>query len=349
MEYTNNITHEEYSQDFFVANGVRNDSFVKESYIKIFILSLLFSVFYPIGYFYKQWKAIKKNNEEYKNISPFWRGVFYPFYAFSFAKIIANLFKAQKNDLLQNISDEKSKEKLEKKYKNNALFCQFLSCCFIVLFGLIISSSLAGKGWGIINYLFLWLSLFSFQIAINEVLPKNHPKGKIVFADFLGAFPSCIIIIFALIFQILIFPSFIKIEGQSLINKRSNYSFTFPFENQKIIDFEDSSFCQKENDDYNAEILCMGISTYTPGDTLEEVEITLKEHGFYPLKGWTETYNGNEVHCFNVIKEKLTEGTRIMCFFKQINEKDFMSYWTASTNKQDTTNLEKLMNSYKSW
>ena len=82
---------ENQNNDVFVVNGVVNYSFVKESITKIAIFSFLFSVFYPIGYFYKQWKAIKKNNENYKNISPFWRGVFYPIYMFPFTKIVKSL------------------------------------------------------------------------------------------------------------------------------------------------------------------------------------------------------------------------------------------------------------------
>ena len=72
-------TEEVQNQEIFFADSVANNSFVKESLTKIGILTFLFSIFYPIGYFYKQWKTIQKNNEIYKNISPFLRGLFIQF------------------------------------------------------------------------------------------------------------------------------------------------------------------------------------------------------------------------------------------------------------------------------
>ena len=73
------VSPEENKQEFFFANGVQNNSFIKDNLKKVGIFIVLLNIFYPIGWHYKQWKEIKKNNEEYKNISPFWRGVFYPF------------------------------------------------------------------------------------------------------------------------------------------------------------------------------------------------------------------------------------------------------------------------------
>jgi len=345
MEYTNNIIHEEHKQEFFVANGVRNDSFIKESNGKIGVLSFLFSIFYPIGYFYKQWKAIKKNNEEYKNISPFWRGLFYPFYAFSFAKILKKLLEAKKEQDLKQANTEEEKIKIEKQNKNNALLCIALP---LGLLGIVLSTLakfLIGQTDWPINALIVFLMLYLFQNTTRKILPTNHPQGKLTFADFLGVFPWIFALLLSLIFYLSTLTSRIQLDGNNIVNTLHNYSFTFPFENQEVYLDEDNHYCQNKADNPEDGLICMQWELLTgPFEETFFENLISQEEEITLIKKWTKIYQGNTAYCF------LLKGEEVFntCYLKTTREKRLW-VWEIASLEEDPIAIEKLMNSYKSW
>ena len=357
MEYTNNIIHEEHKQEFFVANGVRNDSFVKESNGKIGVLSFLFSIFYPIGYFYKQWKAIKKNNEEYKNISPFWRGVFYPFYAFQFTKILDNLLSIKKNKDFSNATNEEEKKKLENEY---AVFNKFYSNSYsiviipIIVIGLILlniftdilpDSTSLRTGINVGVWMSISVTLGNLQKAINKILPQDHPKGKLTFSDFLG-FLIMIIFLISILFIFTLFKdSWVEIKGNTLKNTDAKYSITFPFENQKIIRADIGYYCQnKSKEDYICAMLIDEFTITFDRDTIaKQLE---KSHNVKVLSQKTSLYNDNLGYCFTTDKTE----PKLSCFmqFKEEPKSGIIIIQNFQDNKENPfENLEKMMNSYQ--
>lgn len=350
MEDINNIANmsEENKQEIFIADGVANNSFVKESGVKIFILTLLFGIFYPIGYFYKQWKAIKKNNEEYKNISPFWRGVFYPIYAFNLMGIIRKLLAVKKEKDLQNCQNEEEKKKIEKKYKSNIILTYALP---LGLFGVILST--LGKmlvqrtDWPIYAII-IFIVLYCSQTIINCVLPKNHAKGKITFADFLGVFPWILYMLLSLMIYLSSIPYRIQVEDNKIINTLHNYSFTFPIENQEVrINPEEYLYCQNETED--SEFCMQWLIKDDPSleKTFEKVlEETLSVEALSLVKRWSQTYAGNTAYCAHF---KTSEDVPYTFCLLQTSREKYIWTWFVYTDNEDITNLEKLMNSYKTW
>ena len=363
MEYTNNIIHEEHKQEFFVANGVRNDSFVKESNGKIGVLSFLFSIFYPIGYFYKQWKAIKKNNEEYKNISPFWRGVFYPFYAFQFTKILDNLLSIKKNKDFSNATNEEEKKKLENEY---AVFNKFYSNSYsiviipIIVIGLILlniftdilpDSTSLRTGINVGVWMSISMTLRNLQKAINKILPQDHPKGKLTFSDFLGF----LILIIFLISMLFIFPLFndpwIEIKGNTLKNTDAKYSITFPFENKKIIRANIGHYCQNNPESKSKDFAICAILIDEFYITIERDSLA-KELGkvfqvkFTPYK--TALYNDNLGYCFTSDLQEPAKLYTCVMQFKDSPKKGIIIQQNFQDNAENPfENLEKIMNSYQ--
>ena len=345
MEDINNIANmsEENKQEIFVADGVRNNSFLKESGVKIFILTLLFGIFYPIGYFYKQWKAIKLTNEKYKNISPFWRGVFYPIYAFSFMGIIRKLLAAKKEKDLQNCQNEEEKKKIEKKYKSNIILTYALP---LGLFGVILST--LGKmlvqrtDWPIYAII-IFIVLYCSQTIINCVLPKNHAKGKITFADFLGVFPWILYMLLSLMIYLSSIPYRIQVEDNKIINTLHNYSFTFPFENQEVYLNEENYYCQHKTDNPKDGIICMQWELLTgPFEETFFENILSQDKEITLTKKWTKIYQGNTAYCF------LLKGEEVFntCYLKTAREKRLW-IWEIVSLEEDPIAIEKLMNSYK--
>ena len=358
MEYTNNIIHEEHKQEFFVANGVRNDSFVKESNGKIGVLSFLFSIFYPIGYFYKQWKAIKKNNEEYKNISPFWRGVFYPFYAFQFTKILDNLLSIKKNKDFSNATNEEEKKKLENEY---AVFNKFYSNSYIIAIVPILAVVLIfcnfipesfNTGIGVAVWISISMTLRNLQKAIDKILPQDHPKGKLTFSDFLGL-PFLVLFLSFFFFEIG-GQRCLEIKGNTLEDTCNNYSFTFPYGGNKLFAENDDLACQAKNNNniYN-DVTCLKGMYIDDNDSFDQkfCEEDLGEESDIMFKE-TKTYNGNLAYCFNIkLKNDPAAPNQNICYM-QIKDKPkiVIIVWTPSKDREISfENLEKLMNSYKSW
>ena len=353
MEDINNVINmpEENKQEFFVADGVRNDSFIKESNGKIGVLSFLFSIFYPVGYFYKQWKAIKKNNEEYKNISPFWRGVFYPFYAFKFTKILDNLLTIKKNMDFSGATNEEEKKKLENEY---AVFNKFYSNSYIIALVPIVTVALIfctfipesfNTGIGAAVWVTIYMTLRNLQKAIDKILPQDHPKGKLTFSDFLGLPILGIFLIIAIIIFSLFKDPWIEIKGNTLTDTDAKYSITFPFENQKIVRIGIDYYCQnKTKKDYICAMLIDKFTITFDRDTIaKEIE---KIFDAKVLSQKTSLYNDNLGYCFTTDKTEAKHS----CFM-QFKEKP-KSGIILFQNFQDNTekpfeNLEEMMNSYQ--
>lgn len=350
----NTPTAEEYRQEIFFADGVANNSFVKDSNAKIGILTFLFSVFYPIGYFYKQWKAIKKNNVEYKYISPFWRGVFYPFYAFKFTKIVDNLLKIKKEISLKNAITEEEKEKIEAQYswfKQFYCYAYFIAFLPLVIFMLILLSLFAdfspstsiGTG---ISFAMIF-TLCNLQKGINKVLPENHPKNSLSFSDFLGI-PVGGILLIIFIFSIFIFTDpYIKIKGNILTDKSDKYSISFPFENQKIVRRGIEFYCQnKSGTESDESVICLqsgdfSVSPFERDAIAKELE---EADNAKILSSKTALYNDNLGYCFSVENAPYKN----ICFM-QLKDKPKMAISVISNFNEEVPfeNLEKIMNSYK--
>ncbi|MBR4508585.1 MAG: hypothetical protein IKP23_03830 [Elusimicrobiaceae bacterium] len=355
MEDINNVINmpEENKQEFFVGDGVRNDSFIKESNGKIGVLSFLFSIFYPIGYFYKQWKAIKKNNEEYKNISPFWRGVFYPFYAFKFTKILDNLLTIKKNMDFSGATNEEEKKKLENEY---AVFNKFYSNSYMIALVPIVTVALIfctfipesfNTGIGAAVWVTIYMTLRNLQKAIDKILPQDHPKGKLTFSDFLGF----LILIIFLISMLFIFPLFndpwIEIKGNTLTDTDAKYSITFPFENQKIvrIGIGITSYCQKKpGTESDASVICLQSVDFSASSFERDVIAKELEEADNTkiLSSKTALYNDNLGYCFSV------ENASNICFM-QLKDNPKMAISVISNFNEEVPfeNLEKMLNSYK--
>lgn len=353
MENINNVINmpEGNKQEFFIADGVRNDSFIKESNGKIGVLSFLFSIFYPVGYFYKQWKAIKKNNEEYKNISPFWRGLFYPFYAFKFTKILDNLLTIKKNMDFSGATNEEEKKKLENEY---AVFNKFYSNSYMIALVPIVTVALIfctfipesfNTGIGAAVWATIYMTLRNLQKAIDKILPQDHPKGKLTFSDFLGLPILGIFLIIAIIIFSLFKDPWIEIKGNTLKNTDAKYSITFPFENKKIIRAGIDYYCQnKTKKDYICAMLVDKFTITFDRDTIaKQLE---KGHNVKVLSQKTSLYNDNLGYCFTTDKTE----PKLSCFmqFKEEPKSGIIIIQNFQDNAENPfENLEKIMNSYQ--
>lgn len=359
MEDINNVINmpEENKQEFFVADGVRNDSFIKESNGKIGVLSFLFSIFYPVGYFYKQWKAIKKNNEEYKNISPFWRGVFYPFYAFKFTKILDNLLTIKKNMDFSGATNEEEKKKLENEY---AVFNKFYSNSYIIALVPIVTVALIfctfipdsiglNTGIDVAIWISISMTLRNLQKAIDKILPQDHPKGKLTFSDFLGLPILGIFLIIAIIIFSLFKDPWIEIKGNTLTDTDAKYSISFPFENQKIIRAGIASYCQKKpGTESDESVICLQSGDFSASSFAferDDIAKGLEEaDNAKILSSKTALYNDNLGYCFSVENAPYKN----ICFM-QLKDKPKMAISIISNFNEEVPfeNLEKMLNSYQ--
>ncbi len=360
MEDINNTANmsEENKQEFFFANGVQNNSFVKDNLRKVGIFVVLLNIFYPIGWHYKQWKAIKNNNEEYKNISPFWRGVFYPFYAFKLTQIIKELFEIKKDIDLRTITDEEELKKVKKEHKINFAIWPYIiwgSILFLFIFYFSPDSDL-DKLLGAIAWILIYLPIHNLQHAINYIMPKETKEKVFSLSDLLG------VPFFALLLAFFFFgiggQSCLKVNGNTLKNTCENYSFSFPFGNNELFavgdKFGNKYICQAE-DANNTEdnLVCIEgfyLDEQAPFDQNKiEQGIAVKMD---IISKRTETYNGNLAYCFGAkSKENPTMTIQNICYIR-MKEKPGLAFFisdVAKSKEMPFENLEKLMNSYKSW
>lgn len=307
----NQINQENQNNEVFVVNGVANYSFVKNNVSNVKTLSSLLGLIYKSGWYYKQWKEIKKCNESYKNISPFWRGIFYIGYAKQLKDIVKSLYEAKMNMILQNESvPQEEKENWQKEYKKfNSIFANF---------------SLT-------------------QQAINKILPVGHPDNKTTWGSFLGLLPfaAILMIIFGVNIISSLFTSCFEAEGTTLKNTCSNYAFTYPL-NTEIVHASDNSFDYYCQETENETICLSDILLNNPNDFNLE---TLSEDDKDILDKFTRQYSGNTTHCFKMKDEK---EFIIQCFMKVGKQDPFYFGFNLFNKTGDMTNLEKLMNSYKS-
>ncbi|MBO4707488.1 MAG: hypothetical protein J5594_02880 [Elusimicrobiaceae bacterium] len=311
MEGTNeNISND----DIFVVNGVANYSFVKGSSSNASTLSSLLGMFYKMGWYCKQWTEIKKYNESYKNISPFWRGIFYIGYASQFKKIVVELFEARTNMILQNDNvPQEEKDKWQKELKKlKSIFAKF---------------SLQ-------------------QEAINKIVPIGHPEGSSSkFASLLGlpVFVLLILIIFGFSIISALFNNCFEVEENVLKNTCENYSFAFPFNTQiglatnNGFDF----YCQESGKSY----ICMTQANLdNPKDFNLETLSTWEQNKI--LNKFTTQYAGNTTHCFK--EEVENKQIDVVCYMQvKRPEPIYFIFGLNNTDNGEMENLEKLMHSYK--
>lgn len=303
---------ENQNNDVFVVNGVANYSFVKNNVSNVKTLSSLLGLIYKSGWYYKQWKEIKKCNENYKNISPFWRGIFYIGYAKQLKDIVKGLYEAKMNMILQNEAvPQEEKEEWQKEYKKfNSIFANF---------------SLT-------------------QQAINKILPVGHPDNKTTWGSFLGLLPFAVILM--LIFGVNII-SFIlsggcyQVNGNIYRNTCGNYSFTFPL-NTKIGLWESNGFDNICQENEQSTICLTDLVLNNPEDfnlnTLTENETNLTDK-------FTKQYTGNTTHCFKVSDPS---GEFINTCYMKVEKQEPLYFGFFIQNKTgDMEELESLMNSYK--
>ncbi len=345
---------EENKQKIFTANGVKSDSFVKDNLWKVSVLVVFLNIFYPIGWHYKQWKAIKNNNEEYKKISPFWRGVFYPFYAFELIKILKALFEVKKNIDLQTITNEKELEEAKKIHKTSFAIWPFMiwaSVIFLPIFYL--SAASLEKLFGLIGFALIFWPISHLQGIINYILPKETEETTISFCDLLGA-PF-----FALVLAFFMFGTFGgnscgKINGQVFTNVCEQYSFTFPFKTEDFFILEeDGTYILQEQDKR-----IVGFSQVDLGDTpftLEDIEKKFPNLSESSLSDkFSKEFNENTAHCFytfHVIKKNNERKNIRNCFMQIKNDPDKTFHIIAETPLNELQQMPEFMtafmNSYK--
>ena len=335
---------ENQNNDVFVVNGVVNYSFVKESITKIAIFSFLFSVFYPIGYFYKQWKAIKKNNENYKNISPFWRGVFYPIYMFPFTKIVKSLIENKEEITLKSVTfTEEQKADLQRQYKTLKSLTPlpyFILLALLICVIVFVSPIEFSTHVGTVIFALVTGALTYLQKAIDKFLPESHPKGKAVtFGDFLCIPVLIVTFILAIILSVIFAPNCFKTEGNVLENTCRNYSLTFPLKEE--IQTTKYYHCQGNEESS----ICIG---EMGRENTNEPELTLDQlaaEEYNPvLDKFTKRYANHTTHCF---KEKDEKGYFYQCYMKIEEIPGLYLGFLATENNFE--NLEKLMNSYNTF
>ncbi len=305
FENTNN-------NDVFVVNGVANYSFVKQNVNTVRTLSSCFGLVYKTGWYYKQWKEIKKCNESYKNISPFWRAIFYLGYAGQLKKIVTNLYEAKMNMILQNdtVSPEE-KEVWQKEHKKlNSIFANF---------------SLT-------------------QQAINKVVPFGHPDGKTTGGSFLGLIPLAIIIMIILGFNVIsfLFNGCFEAEGNVLKNTCENFSLTFPLDGEiglaRNNGFE--YYCQGSETNH----VCMTMAGLdNPADF--NLDTLSGWESDKILSKTTAQYAGNTTYCFK--EENKDKQIFNVCYMQVKRAEPFYFLFYSQNETGSVENLEKLMNSYK--
>ena len=266
-----------------------------------------------MGWYYKQWAEIKKCNESYKDIYPFWRGVFYIVYASQFKKIVVSMFEAKKNMILQNEAvPQEEKDTWQKEYdKLNSIFAKF---------------SLQ-------------------QQAINKIVPLGHPEGSsLKFAGLLGLPFFILLVLLILGINILpaLFGSCFKAEGNVFINTCYKYSFTFPF--NSVIGYARNdgfdTYCQGNEKKH----VCL-----TPLALEKSSDFNLETLASWEsnkiLNKSTTKYAGNTTYCF---KEESEDKQIYNICYMQVKKDEPLYFGFFSYNETDTMdNLEKLMNSYK--
>lgn len=303
---------ENQNNDVFVVNGVANYSFVKNNVDNVKTLSSLLGLIYKTGWYYKQWKEIKKYNESYRNISPFWRGIFYIGYAGKLKKIVNSLYEAKLNSVLQNDAvPQEEKEAWQKEYKKfNGIFANF--------------------------------SLI--QQAINKIVPLGHPENKTTWGSFLGLIPLAIIlmIIFGVNIISFLFNGCYQTEGNILKNTCDDYSLTFPTNKEiwasrsEYLDF----FCQGDED----KNICMSPIMF-PNHKDFNFEALEKEQEYPITDKFTKQYAGNTVHCF---KQTVPDRPFFNVCYMEVQRKEPIYFiFFNNTDNGEMESLEKLMNSYK--
>lgn len=298
--------------DVFVINGVANYSFVKNDVNNVKTLSSLLGLIYKSGWYYKQWKEIKKCNESYKNISPFWRGIFYMGYAGQLKNIVKSLYEAKMNMILQNESvPQEEKEQWQKEYKKfNSIFANF---------------SLT-------------------QQAINKILPVGHPENKTTWGSFLGLLPcvAILMIIFGVnIISFILSGGCYQTNGNSYKNVCGNYAFTFPL-NSKIGLWSDQGFDNICQENEQATMCLTDLVLDNPQDFNLN---TLTENETNVIDKFTKQYAGNITHCF---KRSDPSGVFINTCYMKVEKKEPLYFGFFIQNKTgNMEELEKLMNSYK--
>ncbi len=346
MEENINEVQGTNNNDVFIVNGVANNSFMKESTTKISILSLLFSIFYPVGYFYKQWKEIKKNNEKYKNISPFWRGILYPIYMFPFTKIVQNLVIEKENiDLKSKTLSEEEKNTLKTEYQkiNKLTPIPYIYLILILITFMIAFLKILKGGSAVVIWFIVSMSLTYLQKAIDKILPANHPKGKVLtFGDFLAVPTIAIAILVPTLFFTIKALHCWNLNGNTLSNTCENYSFNFPLDTEIKFDPKNNSFCKANQQ----EQLCFQrVVLDNPANFNLETLADGEPKTNIIMDKFSKQYSGNTTHCF---KERIPNGPYYnVCIMKIEKQQPIYFAFLDYSFTGSIENLEKLMNSYK--
>gem|GEM_PF-5224148 len=190
---------------------------------------------------------------------------------------------------------------------------------------------------GAIAWILIYLPIHNLQHAINYIMSKETKEKVFSLSDLLG------VPFFALLLAFFFFgiggQRCLEVEGNTLKNTCEKYSLTFPLEGeiQTIRYF----LCQGNEEN----TICVG---EMERENPNEPELTLDqlaEEEYNPvLDKFTKQYANHTTHCF---KEKDEEGYFYQCYMKIEEIPGLHLGFLASENNFD--NLEKLMNSYKSW
>lgn len=349
---------EEKAEEFFFANGVKNESFIKDNLRKVGILVVFLNIFYPIGWHYKQWKAIKQNNEEYKNISPFWRGLFYPIFSFQLTKIIKDLFEIKKDTDLRTITDEEELKKVKKEHKIVLApwpYVIFISIVFTLAFMFSPDTAL-DKLLGVIAWALIFYPIFFMQRAINYIMPKETNEKVFSLSDLLGA-PFFALLLAFFLFSLATGNDCFETEGKTLKNTCDNYSFTFPFETDELFIGTDqggnfTAFCQAEKKGNNeGNSICLtGAYVDTGFDFKQDTFSKNFSKTTFITSSKTGEYNGNTAYCFSgTPKDNPLGPIGNVCVMRVKNKPELLFSVLDSSEESNMPleNLEKLLESYR--
>jgi hypothetical protein len=132
-------------------------------------------------------------------------------------------------------------------------------------------------------------------------------------------------------------------ETKTLKNTCKKYSFSFPSASNEIyigtevgIDF----FCQ----DNEKDILCMRPFSKKLFNYYDKLKEELEREKSLEIEPWNPFYKNNNINCFNV---KTDNNSNSACLQKI--DVDTEVVWVFISSNKNSPNIEKMMNSYKTW
>lgn len=132
-------------------------------------------------------------------------------------------------------------------------------------------------------------------------------------------------------------------ETKTLKNICKKYSFSFPFASNDIYIVTEAGiklFCQNNGED----ILCLRHFSKKLFDEFEEFKEELEKEKSIEIDSWDPSYKNNNINCFNA---KIDKASNSACFLKI--DADSEVVWGFISSNKNSSNIEKMINSYQTW